>query len=103
MASQIHVNDVGTRFKVTIKDDGTVVDISTATLLQLNFRKPSDEKVIRTASTLSDGSALSGVIYYDSVVGDLDEIGNYKIQGKVTFPSGTFFTDIHTFKVHCNL
>mgnify|MGYP003154847185 CR=1 FL=1 len=39
MASQIHVNDVGTRFKVTVKDDGTVVDISTATLLQLNFRK----------------------------------------------------------------
>ena len=45
----------------------------------------------------------SGVMYYDSVVGDLDQAGNYKLQGKVTIPSGTYYTDIHTFKVYCNL
>ena len=38
-----------------------------------------------------------------SINGDLDEVGNYKLQGKVTLPSGTYFTDIHTFKVHCNI
>ena len=31
------------------------------------------------------------------------QAGNYKLQGKVVLTSGTFYTDIHTFKVHCNL
>tara|TARA_R100000406_G_scaffold23660_3_gene15091 strand:+ start:13675 stop:13986 length:312 start_codon:yes stop_codon:yes gene_type:complete len=103
MASEIHQNDVGTRFQVTIKDDGSVVDLSAASGLTISFRKPSDTILNRTASTLVDGSAASGVMYYDSVTGDLDEAGNYKLQGKVVLTSGTFYTDIHTFKVHCNL
>ena len=45
------------------------------------------------------------LMYYDAVAGDLDEAGNYKLQGRVFLGggSGTFYTDIHTFKVHCNL
>ena len=103
MASEIHLDDIGTRFQVTIKDDGSVVDLSAASGLTISFRKPSDTVVNRTASTLSDGSVVSGVMYYDSISGDLDEAGNYKLQGKVVLTSGTFYTDIHTFKVHCNL
>ena len=38
MASEIHVGDIGTRFLVTIKDDSSTVDLSDATLKQLNFR-----------------------------------------------------------------
>jgi hypothetical protein len=103
MASEIHVDDIGTRFQVTIKDDGAVVDLSAASSLVISFRKPSDTVLNRSGSTLSDGSVVSGVMYYDSVVGDLDQIGNYKLQGKVALASGTFYTDIQTFKVHCNL
>ena len=51
MASEIHVNDVGTRFKFTVKDSGVVVDLSSASLLQINFRKPDDEVINRTGST----------------------------------------------------
>tara|TARA_Y100001973_G_scaffold105425_1_gene178527 strand:+ start:746 stop:1060 length:315 start_codon:yes stop_codon:yes gene_type:complete len=103
MASEIHVDDVGTRFLVTIKDDSSTVDLSDATLKQLNFRKPDDSVISRSASFIAGGSQASGVMYYDSVVGDLDQAGNYKLQGKVTIPSGTYYTDIHTFKVYCNL
>ena len=35
MASEVHVNDVGTKFLATIKDDGVVVDISTATSITM--------------------------------------------------------------------
>jgi hypothetical protein len=44
-------------------------------------------------------------MYYDSVSGDLNEVGHYKLQGKVTLGggSGTYYTDIHTFKVNCNI
>ena len=35
--------------------------------------------------------------------GDLDEAGVYKLQAKVVIPSGTYYTDIYTFKVHSNI
>ena len=47
MADEIHVNDIGTRFLITVKDDGSAVDISSASALQINFRKPSDEIINR--------------------------------------------------------
>jgi hypothetical protein len=103
MASEIHVNDIGTRFLCTVKDSGVVVDLSSASLLQINFRKPDDEIITRTGATLTDGSVVSGVMYYDTLAGDLDEAGSYKLQGKVTLSAGTYYTNIHTFKVHCNL
>lgn len=103
MAAEIHVGDVGTRFLVTINDGSSTVDLTDATLRQLNFRKPDDTVVYRTASVAGDGSESSGVMFYDTVLGDLDVAGSYKLQGKVTIPSGTYFTDIYTFKVHCNL
>ena len=105
MACEIHQNDIGTRFQVTIRDCGGTdpIDVSTAAFRQFTFRKPSDTLMNRTASIFDDGSATSGVIYYDTVAGDLDEVGIYKLQAKISFASGTYYTDIYTFKVHCNL
>ena len=103
MASQIHKGDIGTRFLVTVKDDGVAVDLTDATLKQLNFRKPDDTILNRSGSSLGADSISSGVIYYDTVAGDLDEAGVYKLQGKVSTPSGTYYTDVYTFKVHSNL
>ena len=105
MACEIHQNDTGTRFQVTIPECNEVdtIDVSTAVNRQLIFRKPSDTLVTRTASIFNDGSATSGVVYYDSVAGDLNEAGNYKLQAKISFASGIYHTNIYTFKVHCNL
>lgn len=101
MASEIHVNDVGTRFLATIKDDGDVVDVSNASVINMIFKQPDDQIVHKAASLLTDGT--DGKIYYDTVAGDLDEAGQYKLQGRVSLPSGTYYTDIYTFQVHCNL
>ena len=104
MSSEIHQDDVGTRFLITVKDDGLPVDISGVSggsVHQLSFRKPSDTVIDRNA-TLQD-YGISGVMYYDTIAGDLDEAGMYKMQAKVVIPSGTFYTDIYTFKVHSNL
>lgn len=103
MASEIHIDDIGTQFKFTILDSGVAVDLSDATLRQVKFKKPDDSTSTKTASVFGDGSASSGVMYYNSLAGDLDQGGSYKVQAKVTIPSGTFSTDIYTFKVHCNL
>lgn len=101
MASEIHVNDIGTRFLATIKDDGVVVDISTASSITMIFKKPDDEVVNKVGTLLNDGQ--DGQVYYDTLAGDLDEAGLYKLQAKVVLTAGTYYTDIYSFKVHCNL
>jgi len=104
MASEIHQNDIGTRFLITVKDDGNLVNISGvdgSTIHEINFRKPSDTIITRNASLQDFG--ISGVMFYDTLAGDLDEAGLYKLQAKVTVPSGTYYTDIYTFKVHSNI
>ena len=103
MPKEIHQYDTGTRFLITVKDGNDTVDISNASYRQLTFRKPSDTLLTKIASVFTDGSASSGVMYYDTIAGDLNEVGVWKLQGKIALPSGTYYTDIYTFKVHCNL
>ena len=107
MASEIHVNDIGTKFMITVKgEDNSTVDLSdeNITSRDIIFRKPSDTVVTNAGAIGGDGSATSGVMIYMTVDGDLDEVGFWKLQGKIEFASaGTFYTDINTFQVHCNL
>lgn len=101
MASEIHMNDVGTRFLMTIKDDGDIVDISGAISIHVIFKKPDDSVIYRSGTLYTDG--LDGKVYYDAIVGDLDMAGMYKLQAKVSLSTGIYYTDIHTFQVHCNI
>jgi|TARA_R110000765_G_scaffold106977_1_gene197694 hypothetical protein len=99
---EIHQGDIGTKFLVTIYDGSTIVDISSASSTkQIVFKKPSSNKLTKSATFSSDGT--DGKMYYNTIVDDLDEIGTYEIQGKVVVTDGTFYTDIQTFKVHRNL
>ena len=100
-ANEIHQNDVGTQFLVTVKDGSSAVNISSATTKQLIIKKPSGTKLTKTATYSTDGA--DGKIYYNTVADDLDEAGTYKLQGKVVISDGTFYTDITTFKVYRNL
>jgi len=100
-ANEIHVDDVGTQFLLTIMDGSAAVDISSASTKQIIIKKPSGTKMTKSATFSSDGS--DGKIYYSSIADDLDETGSYKLQGKVIISDGTFYTDITTFKVHRNL
>jgi hypothetical protein len=101
MACEVHVDDVGTRFLATIKDCGDVVNVSGASYLTFTFKKPDDSSINRTASIYTNGT--DGKIYYDTVAGDLDQAGLYKLQGRVALASGTYYTDIYSFQVNCNL
>lgn len=101
MSSEIHLNDVGTRFLITVKDRDTIVNIANYSSLTLIFKKPSSTTIYRSGILHTDGT--DGKIRYDTAAGDLNETGTYKLQGRVALPSGTFYTDIHNFQVHCNL
>lgn len=100
-ADEIRMEDIGTKFKITVKDGSSVVDISGATTKQLIFKKPGGTKLTKTAVFFTDGT--DGIITYDTLSGDLDEDGMWKVQGYVVLSSGTYHTDIHRFKVHRNL
>jgi hypothetical protein len=100
-ANEIHVNDIGTQFLVTVQDGSSAVDISSSSTKQIIIKKPSGAKITASAVFSSDGT--DGKMYYNTVSRDLDEAGSYKIQGKVIISDGTFFTDITSFKVHRNL
>jgi len=101
MASEIHANDVGTQLVVTVKDDGAIVDISSATSLIIVLKKPDQTTQNKTAILYSDGT--DGKMTYSTILGDLDQPGNYKIQGIVHLSGGTYYTSIGSFRVHCNL
>ena len=101
MASQIHVGDVGTQLIGTVKDSGAAVDISSASLLQMFIKKPDSTSMTKTASLNSDGT--DGKMKYTSVSGDFDQVGVYKIQGKVTIGSATYYSSISSFKVYKNI
>ena len=100
-ANEIHLDDVGTQFLLTIKDGSSAVDISSASTKQIIIQKPSGTKVTASTSFSSDGT--DGKMYYNVVADDLDEAGSYKLQGRVIISAGTFYTDITSFKVYRNL
>lgn len=101
-ANEIHIGDIGTIFELTLMDDVVVVDISTATVLSIHFAKPDATTVTVTASLVTDGT--DGKIQYITPDANfLDQTGGWKIQGKVTLSTGTWSSDISTFKVYKNL
>jgi hypothetical protein len=101
MASQIHVDDIGTTLVGTVLDGGAAVDISSASSIQMIIKKPDQTSLTKTASLNSDGT--DGKMKYVTVAGDIDQVGNYKIQGKVVLGSATYYSSVSTFKVYCNI
>jgi hypothetical protein len=102
---EVHYNDIGTVFLITVNDcvSGTSValDLSTASSLQVILKSPSGVSYTKTASFYTNGT--DGKIVYVTINNDLNEVGTWSIQAKITIPTGTFRSDIGTFKVYENL
>lgn len=97
----IHINDIGTKFEVTIKDNELIVDISDATTKEIIFKKPDDSVLTKPASFTTDG--IDGKMEYSVVSGDLNVSGLWKLQVRIVTPSGEWKTDITDFPVVDNL
>ena len=75
MAAEIHVGDKGTVFEATMRDEnGAIVNLSTATLLQIVFAKPDGSVVTKTAAMSTNGSD-GKLRWTTSASSDLDQIG----------------------------
>ena len=102
ITEEIHVGDIGTIFEITLMDDASVVNISSATEMLIIFTKPDGTKITNIAVLTGNGS--DGKIRYIIVLStELDQTGSWKIQANVTLPSGQWSSNIDRFRVYKNL
>lgn len=102
MAAEIHVNDIGTEFEATVKDEtNTIVNLALASLMQMKFKKPNGTVVTKTATWSSTG--VDGRMKYVTVANDLDTAGAWQVQGYVESISGKWSTDVYRFRVYANV
>lgn len=99
--TKLRVDDTNVRLICEIKEDDLALDISTASSMYIIIKKPDDSKLTKTGIFLTDGT--DGQIYYDSISGDFDTSGLYRVQTIVTIGSGTYHSEVKTFRVECNL
>lgn len=95
------VGDTKVRLILTTYEDTAVLDISTSTSKSIIIKKPNGEILTVVANFLTNGS--DGKIYYDTVSGDLDQSGLYKIQGSLLINGGLYKSSVKMFRVECNL
>lgn len=97
MAGEIHTNDIGTVFTLTIVDqDGVAVDLSSDPSPEIKFKHGS-QVLTKVATFTTDGT--DGIIQYTTVSGDLNQSGNWTMQGHVILLSGEWHTTKVGFKV----
>jgi hypothetical protein len=101
MAAEIHKNDIGTAFRITIIDENSVaVPLTISDTLYIIFKKPNDDVLQKTATIYS---ANEGIIEYITIDGDLNQTGPWKIQGYIRQGADEFYSSISSFKVWPNL
>lgn len=102
MSQQIHVGDVGTEFRILVKDEGVAMDLSGVSSMSVKFRTQTNVKKTKTPVFVNSGT--DGLIKYVSESGFLDEKGQWDLQVYVELPGGSRWnTDIVNFHVHPNI
>ena len=77
----VYTGDIGAR--LTIATNNTLIALTT--VLTLLIKKPAGTLLTKTTPTVN---YTTGVITYDSVSGDLDEVGEYTVQVRGVFDDG---------------
>lgn len=78
--SQVYCDDIGARLTINTQNTALPND----TILTLLMKKPSGELINATPSV----TWSTGVLTYNTVAGDLDEVGEYKVQVRGVFSDG---------------
>lgn len=98
---KVYINDIGTSFRATIKEDDVAVPINDATTKEFVFQPPDGISITKTASFYTDGS--DGIIQYLTVDGDMNVSGLWKLQARIVTPTWNGRSDMVEFKVFDNL
>lgn len=101
--SCVHLDDVGTIFKIKLVDceTGYAIDISAATTKTIRFQLSDGSFVSKPAEFSTDGT--DGYIEYAAEPGFLSQTGRWKIQGFVIAGGFENSSSVEEFKVFSNL
>lgn len=106
MAQEIHVGDIGTAFRATIKNSTVVLDIASTSGLtgkSMLFKKPDGTTLSTTAAYYTNGA--DGILQYITAAStDLSLAGQWWCQAYVVFgTTSAWHTDWHPFEVYSNI
>ncbi len=75
-----------TTFTATVKEAGVVVSLVGATKLDFRLEDPEGTTATKAGTLLTDGT--DGKYFYTMLAADLDQAGQWRIQGNITLASG---------------
>lgn len=102
MADHIQVGNIGTVIRLTVKEDGVAVDVSSASSTkQIILGKPDGTSLTKNASFTTDGS--DGKVEYTTIDGDLSLPGWWTAQAYVVMTGFTGHSEVVKFFVHPNI
>ena len=78
----IHVDDYGWVGKLCIKQDGTVVDISSFTTRSFILRSPAGTATTKTATFTTDGT--DGYLQYTIADGNINVVGKWSVAARIS-------------------
>lgn len=99
--NEIHVNDSGIDFRVTMMDDLGIVDIHQADIKEYRFQSPDGVMFVRDAQFYTDG--YDGALTYSTVSTDFNQPGIWRYQVYLKIGPDEKFSDIGKFRVYPNL
>lgn len=92
-------DDIGTSFRLTIRNQVTnaIINLSTMSSATFTFEKPDNSTIERTADLYTDGT--DGILEYITIAGDLDQAGRWRVQPTYSMGGGTWTGSPETFVV----
>lgn len=91
---KIYKFDIGTRLRTTLN-----ADLAGYSTIEYKIKKPINGTILTKTCEVEDEG--NGIVYYDIVDGDLDEIGIYDIQVQIVFSGGAQFeSETRSFTVY---
>jgi hypothetical protein len=102
ISSDIQVGTIGLKIELGLRERYDVLNVSSASPINIIIEKPDNSKTTYPASFLTDGT--DGVIYYTTTTtGDLDQAGTYSIQAYMEMSGFKGYSTVSVFEVHANL
>jgi len=81
---KVYVNDIGTKIRTVLNEN-----LTNMVSIVYEIKKPDDTEVEWTPVSTED--VIKGIVYYDTVSGDQDQVGEYFHQCYVIFSNGDEF------------
>lgn len=103
---EIYFGDVGTSIEFLVKECNDsdpdnpfeeLVDISSATKMDVIFLKPDETNITKIGVFVTDGT--DSLLRYITEADFLDQVGKWKAQARITMPTGKWYTSSISFKV----